>query len=246
MRKGIIDIHAHILPGVDDGARDMGEALEMIRMAAAQGVTGIIATPHYSKRKGPKEQNLFCLVRELEQRVKERYPWFEVSLGQETYYHDGLAEHLKEERALTLAESRYVLTEFDPGVSYGTLLGGLRKLSHSGYQPILAHAERYRCLRDEKNLADLRGCGYWLQMYYESLEGPWYKADVRWCRRQIEEGRIQILGSDMHRTDWRAPRLEGALDWLENHVSQKQLRSLTWENPLKILEKQYEGNEKRD
>ena len=74
LRKGIIDIHAHILPGVDDGARDMGEALEMIRMAAAQGVTGIIATPHYSKRKGPKEQNLFCLVRELEQRVKERYP----------------------------------------------------------------------------------------------------------------------------------------------------------------------------
>ena len=235
MRRGIIDIHAHILPGVDDGSRDLKESLEMIRMAAAQGVTGIIATPHYSRRKGPKEQKLCSLAEELKKEVKRMYPWFRVSLGQETYYHDELTEHLKEGRALTLAGGRYVLTEFDSGISYGTLLGGLRRLSHAGYQPVLAHMERYQCLREDKNLADLSGCGYWLQMNYGSLEGPWYKMDVRWCRRQVEEGRIQVLGSDMHRRDWRPPRIEGALSWLENHISQKQLDMLIWENPLKIL-----------
>ena len=233
MRRGIIDIHAHILPGVDDGARDLEESLKMGGMAAAQGVTGIIATPHGPGRKdlGTLEKR-FCPLRD---EVRKRWPDIWIALGQELLYQEELAELLKRGHALTLAGSRYVLVEFSPSVTYRELERGLRKVAFAGYWPVLAHMERYGCLRDEQHLRDLCECGYWLQMNYGSLEGPWFKADVRWCRRQVEEGRIQVLGSDMHRMDWRAPRIERALNWLEGSVNPELLEAMIWKNPINII-----------
>lgn len=233
MRKGIIDIHAHVLPGVDDGARDMEEACSLLGAAAAQGVTGVIATPHYSGKERLEE--LQKTAETLQGAVRKIYPDFCVYVGMENYGHEELPERLKEGRALTLAGSRYVLVEYSTGAAYRTIIEGMRKLSFGGYEPVLAHMERYQCLRDEKKLSDLAGSGYWLQMNYESLEGAWFSRETRWCRRQVEQGRIALLGTDMHRLDWRAPRLEGALKWLEGHVSQRYLEDMIWNNPLKIL-----------
>lgn len=233
MRRGIIDIHAHILPGVDDGSRDLKESLEMIRMAAAQGVTGIIATPHGPGRKEP--EILLKGMQILREEVKRSCPDVQIALGQELLYGEELAQELKSGRALTLAGSRYVLVEFPLAVPYRELERGMRKVAFSGYQPVLAHMERYACLREERCLRDLCGSGYWLQMNYESLCGPWYRADVRWCRRQVEEGRIQVLGSDMHRADWRPPRIQEALRWLEGHVRPGLLEAMTWKNPMEVI-----------
>lgn len=230
---GIIDVHAHILPGIDDGARTMDESVCLILSAIEQGVVAMIATPHYSRRK--ELSGLGELAEELRKRIWQVCPGFSVFLGQETYYHEELPRRLKEGKALTMAGSRYVLVEFDPGASWQTMFRGLRKLMETGYTPILAHMERYVCLRQENRVRELISCGCRMQMNYESLAGRWYQSEPRWCRRQILEGRIHLLGSDMHRVDFRPPKITPAYRWLEAHVESGYVDRLTRGNPEHIL-----------
>ncbi len=234
IKRTIIDVHAHILPGVDDGSRSMEESFRMLERAAAQGLTAVIATPHYSRRRKPEEY--MELAAKLQQHIREKIPDMKIYLGQETYYHEELDESLRSGKALSMNGSRYVLAEFDPGAPYQTLFRGLRKLILAGYVPVLAHMDRYLCLRQEINLDDLAGSGCIFQMNYESLEGKWLQKDVRWCRRQVGQGRIQLLGTDMHRMDYRPPQIDGAWKWLESHVSETMLRAMTYDNPMRLIQ----------
>lgn len=231
----IIDVHAHILPGVDDGARNKNESIKMLMMAAAQGVTGVIATPHYSRRR--ILQGLPEMTEQLQQEIQKFYPEFRIYPGQETFYHDELADRLRAGEAHTMAGSRYVLVEFDPMVSYRLPFQGIRKLLMNGYYPILAHMERYACLRME-GPDELLSIGCKMQMNYESLQGHWYDREVRWCRRQVAEGVIHLLGTDMHRTDYRPPELAEARKWLEHHISPEHLERICYQNPLRIIHKE--------
>lgn len=233
--KGIIDVHAHILPGVDDGARNMRESVKMLLLAASQGVVGVIATPHYSRRK--VYHGLDQLAEELQNRIRKFYPDFFIRLGQETYYHEELTARLQNGAGYTMAGSRYVLVEFEPSISYDTLFQGIRRLSGVGYLPILAHMERYGCLR-QKGADELLSCGCSLQMNYTSLTGNWLNSEVRWCRSQVEAGKIHLLGTDMHRLDRRPPELSEARKWLENHISPEEVERITCRNPVHILKKE--------
>lgn len=231
-KRKIIDVHAHILPGVDDGARTMEESVELIKMAVSQGVIGIIATPHYSRHHSVS--TLKEVLAELQEKAGQEYPGFQIYLGQETIYHEELSARLRNGQALVMAGSRYVLVEFSTGISYRGIYQGIRTLTGAGYWPILAHMERYGCLR-EAETRELYSLGCRMQMNYESLQGNWLNRDVRWCRKQVLEGKIQFLGSDMHRVDHRAPNIAGAQKWLDGHVKPETVRKLVYENPLHII-----------
>lgn len=228
-----IDIHAHVLPGVDDGARTMEEACELLKKSFEQGARAVIATPHYSRRRGA--DGLYELAEALQNNIREILPEFHIYLGQELYYHEALVEHLKAGTALTLAGSRYALVEFEPMTPYETVFRGIRKLCQAGYIPVLAHMERYICLRTERNLVDLEGSGCIFQMNYESLDGNLFRKDVRWCRKQVMLGRIQLLGTDMHRLDFRPPETSRARKWLTSHVSSEMLERMMYCNPIHII-----------
>ena len=228
----IIDIHTHILPETDDGARGIQESIQLIEQAAAQGITGMIATPHFSRHQSVS--SLKTKLSTLREEVKKHNPDFQLYLGQENFYHEELTERLDRGEALTMAESRYVLVEFDPAVSYGQLMRGVRRLSEAGYWPILAHIERYFCLR-EHGLEEIFSLGCYLQMNFASLQGHWYQKDVRWCRKQVEEGRIQFLGTDLHRTDFRPPVITEAVKWLIHHINPEALEEMVHRNPVCII-----------
>lgn len=230
--RKIIDVHAHVLPGIDDGARSMREAVELLKLAASQGVVGVIATPHYSRRE--KMRGAEGLVDGLEYEIREYYPDFFVCLGQETYYHEELVSRLQCGEAMTMAGSRYVMTEFAENVSYSYMFQGIRRLMAVGYQPVLAHVERYLCLR-QAGLEELLADGCCFQMNYDSLAGRWYQPDVRWCRRQVKEGKIQFLGTDMHQMKYRPPDILDALRWLENHISPEEVERMTYLNPRRMI-----------
>jgi protein-tyrosine phosphatase len=234
LHVGIIDVHAHIIPDVDDGSRSVDESLQLIEAAYRQGIRTIIATPHYSRRHDNTRQ-LVAMAEQLNQRVRVDYPDFFLYLGQETYYHEELPDRLLQGKALTMAGSRYVLVEFDPGTSWQTLQRGIRQLGAAGYFPVLAHMERYVCLREDNRVDELLSLGCKLQMNYDSLAGHWYQAEPRWCRRQIREGKIHLLGTDMHRIDFRPPNIEPALRWMEKNVSQADIERLTRGNANRIL-----------
>ena len=115
----MIDIHAHILPGIDDGARNWEETGRLLEAAWAQGVRHIIATPHFSRKTDMEQlRQLKAGVRELAHRKGLE---LEISLGQELRYFEELPLYLEQGRALTLAESRYALVEFKPGDGFQTI-----------------------------------------------------------------------------------------------------------------------------
>lgn len=233
-RKTIIDIHAHILPGVDDGARDLKESYALTASAASQGIGAVIATPHYSRRGGTEAYR--PLLEKVQAEIWKTHPGFKLYLGQELYYHEDLGDRLLSGQALTLADSSYILVEFDPAVPFSRMSRGIRNLCGLGYIPVLAHAERYECLRENGMLECLREMGALFQVNYESLTGRWYDRDVFWCRKQIKEHRIHFLSTDMHQMDYRPPEIKRALDWLDKNVDAEYKKSLTEGNARRILE----------
>ncbi|MCD8371006.1 MAG: protein tyrosine phosphatase [Clostridiales bacterium] len=229
----MIDVHSHVIPGVDDGSRTMEESIQMLRSLAEQGFTGVIATPHDSRRRPLAD--LDERVQDLEGEIRRFCPDFSVWPGQETHYHEGLVERLKRGEAHPLNHTRYVLVEFDPGVAAKQLLLGVRRLSEAGYWPLLAHMERYMCLKDDECLRDAAGYGCFFQMNYDSLTGRWYSREVRRCRNLVRNGWIHVLGTDMHRMDWRPPVTQKALEWLNNSLDPDAVRLMTEENPRRLI-----------
>lgn len=231
---GGIDVHAHILPQTDDGARSWKESREMLVMASEQGVAHIIATPHFSKKQdiGQMREKL----RRLNMQGQLMDPPVRFSLGQEIMYSETTVEDLQAGRALSLAGSRYVLVEFMPEASAALIQQAVRRLLQSGYLPVLAHAERYSCLYPEGRLADMIRSGAYIQMNYSSLKRGMFDSLGRWCRKQVSLGNVHFLGTDMHHPDVRAPRIRGAERWLRLCGGEKLVRRLTAENPRYILE----------
>lgn len=233
----IIDIHSHILPGIDDGARTMKETLDLLEMAYEQGIRAIIATPHcFRHRKNEDPEKLLEEVRlRIREELPERFPDLELYAGHETFYHEALPEKLLSGEARSLAGSRYVLVEFDPGASAGGIVRGIRRIFDCGYQPVLAHVERYGSLREKRAFGELLGSGCLLQMNYDSLAGSGFSSEVRWCRRQVSEGNISFLATDMHRPVFRPPKIGEPLAWLKKHLGEEEIRALLYENARRIL-----------
>lgn len=240
----VIDVHAHILCGVDDGSKNMGTTRRMLKRAYEQGVRAIIATPHYTKqrwRPSPAQiRRLICDVQEEADRIT---PGLTIYSGMEIYYHSGMEKGLLSGKLLTLADSRYVLIEFHPSVAYSQIEAAVRELSLSGYIPVIAHVERYQCLRQGSHLSNIREMGGRIQMNYCSLVHTNGMFDVRgvrersWCRKVLAGGMVDLLGSDMHGMNHRPPEYEAAARWISGKLGEDILQQLTEENPRRILEK---------
>lgn len=235
------DIHSHILPGVDDGAKDMGMTMEMIDMAYSQGVRVMIATPHYypGHVKHPREY-VDDVFRETVSAVKEKYEDFTLLPGNEIYYREGAFEKLKENRVHTMADTSYVLLEFSPGAPYQVLCGAVRKCVEGGYYPVLAHIERYQSLwKNEKNVRELVRMGAYMQVNAENFSGGFFSPQRRWCLKLAAEGLLHFLGSDCHNTKDRGPNLKQAADCLREKLDEETFRRIMFDNPERLLKGEY-------
>ena len=233
MLKQGIDIHAHILPQTDDGSESWDESAKMMRIAASQGFTHIIATPHF--RQGQDIELLKNKVKQLNENAVKMGLDLEICLGQEILYFEEMLEYLQKGEASVMADSDYVLVEFMPEDSFQRILRAVRQLIQSGYFPIIAHGERYQSLRKKGRLEELIQAGALIQMNYRSLEGSNFDRDVRWCRKQVLKGYIHFLGTDMHHARHRPPIIEDAEAWLRRHGVEALLNRLTRDNPQCIV-----------
>lgn len=248
----ITDIHTHILPGIDDGCRNLQESLALVRSFPEQGISEVIATPHYRNRAylgdaGPivEAYNTLCeAIRNTEFALITGT--FKLHLGQELHYTESLPELLENGTCLTLAGSHYVLIEFDNEAPYEEIYRGMRRIIEAGYTPILAHMERCIFLDGEyadkshKNVYELRKLGCGLQMNYDSLGKlgiftRLFDKEVKRCRDLVQEGLIDILATDAHSPSFRPPNTKPAIDWLTQTLTREEIERLTDINPKNII-----------
>lgn len=235
----ILDIHSHILPGLDDGASSEREALHMLREARRQGISGIIATPHYSpvyKNDNPDLIRRRC--RELEALAAAKHIKVRTYPGEEILYTDRIPDMLSEGKLMTLADSRYVLIEFYPGASRSLITHAAREIIGRGFLPVLAHAERYMSLHSTEHFAELTAQGVYIQMNFRSPGGRWHSAMTRRCRKLLKEGLVHFMGTDMHNMSARKPETQEALRWMKRHLDADYVRDLTRRNAEKVLSDQ--------
>jgi protein-tyrosine phosphatase len=236
-----IDIHTHILPEVDDGSRSMEETIIMLQIASEQQIETIIATPHYM----PGEINtaVDILKQRLEQvqvEANKISPEMKILLGNEIFYSNSIVEDLKSGKALTLADSRYVLVEFSIKDSDQTIYQGLSGLIRAGYIPILAHVERYRCYyKKEYLLNDLIEAGCYIQMNSRSLVGSFLNRDAAYYRSLINQGLIHLIGSDCHDEKVRIPHMAQAVQVMRKKCDKTLVDQILFTNPLRVLNNAY-------
>jgi len=233
-----IDIHSHVLPGIDDGAQDERDALEMLRIAANDGICQIIATPHFHYRRGhaSPEQIKQAVSKMQELLNKEEIP-IKLHTGNELYYTHELLETVKAGEALTMAGSDYVLLEFSPETEERRIRNAVYEFLNEGYYPIIAHMERYQAFQKHQDFAEeISEMGAYFQINAGSLLGNAGWQTKHFARLMLKNGLIQFVATDAHDTTKRAPTFEKVSDWITKKYGEAELKEYLYENPTIIIE----------
>ncbi|MCI9565135.1 MAG: hypothetical protein HFG30_03885 [Eubacterium sp.] len=240
--KGITDIHSHILFEVDDGSDSIETSLKLLRKEYEQGVRNIILTPHFHIGECMPESKL---VREhfgqLMKLAKREIPELQLFLGNEIMACNDMVRLLDEGVINTLAGTRFVLVEFYPSVQYETMLKYISNLLNGGYNPIIAHCERYACLHSTfkkihaKNLSHLIEMGVYLQVNAVSV----FERDVKFVEKLIDNDYLHFIATDAHSLGHRNVYWDKCIRFLRKRYNDDYLKWLLIDNPKKILSGQY-------
>ena len=168
---GYLDIHSHILPGVDDGAKNLKETREMLQIMYEQGVRNISTSPHsYPNQPKKSSEELRNLVLQIEEEAKSISEDFQIFTGNEILYRESIPEEIEKGTILTLADTQYLLVEFLPEEHYTRILHGIKRIVEYGYCPIIAHMERVEALYENMDrIQEIIGCGAYLQVNTGSM-----------------------------------------------------------------------------
>ncbi len=236
----MIDLHAHVLPGVDDGPAALGPALEMCRMATADGCTQLVATPHQRRDPWPTDDpaQLAAVLTALSAATGGRPT---LHLGGEVRVDSELLEELDAAGRAgiqTLAGSRYILLEFDPGGFGPEPVELIRDVRARDLVPVVAHPEitPFFWRADENPLPRMVEAGALLQITGASVAGDFGRAPRERAWELLEAGLVHFVASDAHRPDWRPPGLSRARRAIAAQLGEEVARLLTETNPLAVVE----------
>ena len=199
--RSITDLHCHLLPGLDDGARNLTESLRMLEMAAASGVGRIVCTPHLRmgdpllEEKGEAIRWMVNYVQAAAAREMipvEAFPGAEVLWG-------GHSGNLDTLRRLTLAGSRYLLVEFSFRERLSQIEFAAGQVANMGLVPVLAHPERYEAVqRDSHCIAEWFRNGWVIQLDKGSVLGDFGQGAYQASAWVLEHGFAHVVASDAH------------------------------------------------
>lgn len=224
----MIDLHSHVLHGIDDGSRSIEESLDMVRSAMELGFRGIVCTSHY---KTGRAENLNYIERfqELKEAIKkenlelELYPGNEMFLGMEEI------EALKDGKINTYNKTKYILVELDPMMPFPPVRIALERIVNMGYVPLLAHIERYRDIKISEFLK-LREMGVFFQINIPSLRNGYRDKVVKF----LELGLVDLFTSDAHRSDRRTYFLQEELREINELVGEGNFEKMC-EDTVKVV-----------
>lgn len=237
----MIDIHCHILPGVDDGAKDLHTSLEILKNAADSGVTDVILTPHYIKdskynfSNTPKSQILDIL------RLGARRAGININLhlGNEVYLDLDLIKLLRTGQIMPLANSRYILIELPVRAEDSAAKDILFDVISCGYTPIIAHPERYLYFQNNPaKIQEYLDLGCLMQGDYQSLHGRYGKHAKKALKTYLKKGQIHFLASDTHKASEAYNLPETYRQVVKITKSSAYAKDLLENNPQRILQNQ--------
>lgn len=240
----MIDIHSHILPGIDDGARTLDDSVAIVRDLLSQGVTDVIATPHYVDETiyvSPKADNV-ALLDQLRERLSADGVSMNVYLGNEIYINDKIPELLESGVLSCLSDSKYLLVELPLNDEFQDYESVLADLIERGYQVILAHPERYAITQEDYSLiTDLCDAGVLMQCNIGSILGKYGKAAQKLVKRLAKDKLIFTFASDIHHAS-HSGFIMNARKKLLKYYDEKELEKLLVDNPRKIITATSEGD----
>lgn len=235
----MIDIHSHIIPGVDDGAESTDEALAMLGIAASGGVSTIVATPHFDPGSG--YENV------VSSSLEERFLRLEYSAGaegipvklvkgMEIFAGEDVPYMLEDGLLWTLGGTDYILTEFAFTEDPAYCREYLRRCARRGFKPVIAHPERYVFIQHHPQIA-YEWCreGYGLQLNRGSLLGRFGEQAEITALRLVKHGLAACIASDAHGADRRSTYLKDVKEFLDSEMGEEYSDLLLNRNPARIL-----------
>lgn len=238
--KRYIDMHCHILPHVDDGAADMEETVKMLKEAYKDGIRYMIATPHFHPKRGSATPLAVLeqvrLVREEAKKIDEK---FKIFMGNEIYFGQDVPELLAQRKILTMNGSNYILVEFSPSVEEIYIKQSLQQMKMCGYEVILAHVERYECIKNDISIAEyLYDMGIHLQVNAGSIIGNSGRSVKKFVKELLEAEMVFCVGTDAHDHKKRVPHMHKAAHYVEKKYGEEYARRIFFNNAAMMLKKQ--------
>lgn len=220
----ITDFHSHILPGMDDGAKDVDESVRMLGRLLEQGTDKVLATSHYYEFREDipsflerRERSLFKLesyIKEHDIYLPEIIPASEVRLWHGMSGDENLSK-------LTIGDSKYILLEMPYDQWTDWMFAEIYSVSSRGYMPIMAHLERYVDLIPEKTIIQkLLTLGVYVQCNAESLKS---RKSRKFMKKLLKYNRLTVLGTDCHNLGDRPPEIEKALCYISSKYGDETL-----------------------
>lgn len=233
--EGIIDIHCHIIPGVDDGVETFEECRKLLQMEYEQGVRTIVATPHF------RRQMFECPIGKIKEqyekaKVLAKEVGIELVLGCEYHADSAMIENLKSKLCSTIGETKYVLVEFSETSKFSFIREKVYELICNGYKPIVAHAERYMTLLDDMGkIEELTELGVKIQLNAESIIGLEGRKIKKFCKNMMKDNYMYVVGSDSHDIRRRPPYMRRCATYIEKKIGREYARKVMIDNPQGIL-----------
>lgn len=231
----IIDIHTHILPGVDDGSKDIDESIKIIEYLYSKGITDIVLTSHYIPN---TKYNYNQIARDrilTTLREKLNNDQIRLYLGNEVYLSDDVLSLLEHHEISTINNTKYMLIELPLTGCLNNLQNILCELTDYGIVPIIAHPERYQFLqKNNKRIRELLEFNCLLQCNIDSITGKYGKKAKKLMKWLLKNNLVQFVATDTHYTK-EDNSLDKSLKKLRKIVGKAKYEDLTLKNPLRVL-----------
>ncbi len=233
----MIDIHSHILPNIDDGARNIDETMELLKEAQSVGFEAIVSTAHYMEgyyETAVDERTI--LTEAIFQKFIQYNIEMDLYLGSEIYLTDNIVKILEERKASTINDTSYILFELPLNIEPENLYDIIYEITQCKLVPILAHPERYSFVwHDTEFLSDIIELGVLMQVNYASIIGYYGEKPQVIAQKMFENNMVHLLGSDVHRTNTIYPKIPQILSILKKMIGEEKLEQLTTVNPELVL-----------
>ena len=230
----LIDIHCHILPKVDDGPDSVEESLKILREMKKQGIMHVIVTPHYRPEMfEPSMKRVIYSYRHLRDIAYEM--GVSMSLGCEYYRNEQIIDHMDNRKRPSMAGSRYVLIELSMNDLFPTVRNYVYELVTHGYQPIVAHVERYFCCQKMEKIQELKDMGALIQVNAGSVLGEEGWKLKKFCLELMKKDLIDFIASDTHNTSDRKLNLKKCASYVTKKMGKQYAERIFFNNPLNIL-----------